>query len=177
MNVSILKTRKRSLNLRRFLFQTAPGSGAEPGFPPLTEADDLGADSRSPLPVFATRRGLGTAETEGPDCAAAEPAAGLFSPSFEVAVPVAPLAARNVLFTVTALKVVGFLTADVALALPLSSTWSFGFSPLGASVSEPLILGAAEVDCTVLSFSNLSPSIVGASPFTGGGGEMEGTSC
>lgn len=170
------KKAKRLIHLRLFLFHTALGSGAEPGFTPLAEADERGAESRSPLPVFATRRGLGVADTEGPAWTAAEPATDLFSPNFDGAVPVAPFDARNVLFTVTALKDVGFLTIEAVLTWPLSSTRSFELSPLEASVSEPpLILAAAEVDCTAPPPSPLSPSMEEASPLIGGG-EIEGTS-
>lgn len=92
------------------MFHTALGSGADAGFPPFTP-DDRGPESRVPLPVFATNRGL---DADG----VADPGGGVLEPdfdlslTFEVLVGVAALDARKVLLTETALKVAGFLTDD-----------------------------------------------------------------
>jgi hypothetical protein len=99
-------------NVRLFLFHTALASGAAPAFPPFPVEDDRGAESRRPLPVFATKRGLGAARVE--DVCAGVLGAGL-SPGFG-AVEVAPFAARKVLFTETGLKEVNFLIVDAVRA-------------------------------------------------------------
>jgi hypothetical protein len=102
-------------NLRRFLFHTALASGAPPGFPPLAALAARGVESRRPLPLFATNRGF-CAEDEADKVAGVEvEAAGPFSPSFEGAAAVEAFDARKVLFTETALKEVGLLTAEADL--------------------------------------------------------------
>jgi len=83
-----------------------------PPLPPFVAVEALGAESRSPLPDFATNRGLGAALLEeSPVGAVVEPAAPL-SPSFEGVAGVDPLAARNVLLTDTGLKDANFFTVD-----------------------------------------------------------------
>ena len=79
-----------------------------PAFPPFPAEEDRGTESRKLLPVFAINRGLGAARVEGV-CAGAL-VAGL-SPGFGVVV--APLAARNVLFTDTGLKDANFFIVEV----------------------------------------------------------------
>lgn len=69
--------------------------------------------------------------------------AGALSPGFAGA---APLAARNVLFTDTGLKEVGFLTVEVLRVWPFSSPVPFEVSAFAASVSDPpLTLTSAEL--------------------------------
>lgn len=124
-----------------------------------------GVESRRLLPVFATRRGLGVEEAEGATGSEAEPEAAL-SPGFEGP---APLAARNVLFTETALKEVSFLTVEVLRTWPFSSPWPFDVSAFEVSVSDPpLTLTSAELMiASVRSDSNLDSSFA-YSPFTRG---------
>jgi len=80
--------------------------------PPFAAAEVRGAESRRPLPDFATSRGLVAAVVEGPVWATADPA-GPLSPGFEGVAVVAPLAARKVLLTDTGLKDASFFTVDV----------------------------------------------------------------
>lgn len=107
----------RECYIRLFLFHTAFASGAAPAFPPFGVVAVRGAESRRPLPDFATSRGLGVEDVRGAAGSEVEPVAPL-SPSFT---GVAPLAARKVLLTDTALKVVGFLTVEVVRKWPFSS--------------------------------------------------------
>lgn len=99
------------MNLRLFLFQTAPGSGVEAGLAPLTTDENLGVESLVPVPVLATRRGRD-------DDNALDPGGGVFEPVAGLSIGLAatplglPFEARNVLFTDTALKVAGFLTVE-----------------------------------------------------------------
>lgn len=83
--------------------------------PPFPAEDDRGVESRRPLPVFATSRGLGAARVDGPICAVVALVAGL-SPSFEGVAEVAPFAARKVLLTDTGLNDVNFFTLDAVRA-------------------------------------------------------------
>jgi hypothetical protein len=83
--------------------------------PPFPAEDDRGVESRRPLPVLATNRGLGAARFVGPACAVVVLVAGL-SPSFEGVAEVAPLAARKVLLTDTGLNEAGFFTVDAVRA-------------------------------------------------------------
>jgi len=92
-----------------FLFHTALASGAPPAFPPFAAVEERGPASRRTLPDFATSRGLRVELAEGPVGAVADPDAG-FSPSFDGAAGVVPLAARNVLLTETGLKEANFFT-------------------------------------------------------------------
>lgn len=105
------RTQLLCLHLRRFLFHTALASGVDPIFPPFAAAEVRGAESLRPEPVFATRRGLGADKVKGAAGSAAEPATP-FSPGFAVTVPVAPLAAKKVLLTETALNDFGLLTVE-----------------------------------------------------------------
>lgn len=107
-------------DLRRFLFHTAFPSGATPDFPLATD-ENLGTESRMPLPVFATSLGFeaDSADPPGSDELSAWPEDAL-SPILDATVPAAPLAARKVLLTETALKVAGFLTVDDVLPCPFS---------------------------------------------------------
>lgn len=151
--------------IRLFLFQTAFPSGAEPEVPPFAAANVRGLESRRPLPVFATRRGLGP-----PRAAAGAATVGVlmapFSPAL-IGVPVVtPFAARKVLLTETALKVVGFLMVDAVRVWPRPSTDAFDVSGLVPSVSDPpLTLTSAEL--TVPSTRSVSDLISSplASPF------------
>jgi len=99
--------------LRRFLFQTAFGSGAVAGRPPLTA--NLGMESRLPVPVFAISRGLVVEKVDVDVCAVRLAIVEGLSPILAVEGLEAPFADRKVLLTETALKVVGFLTEDVLL--------------------------------------------------------------
>lgn len=99
------------LDLRLFLFHTTLGSGAAAGFLPLMEEENFGALSLVPLPVLATSRGREAVNAAAPGGGVLEPDRG-FSLVFELALAAFPLAARKVLFTETALNVVGFLTED-----------------------------------------------------------------
>ena len=102
---------KSHADIRLFLFHTALASGAEAGFPPFAP-DNRGPESRVPLPVFATNRGL---DADG----VPEPGGGVLEPDFDLSLTfvvlegIAALDARKVLLTETALKVAGFLTDDV----------------------------------------------------------------
>jgi hypothetical protein len=104
-------------HIRLFLFQTAFPSGAAPEPPPFAAAEVRGLESRRLLPVFATSRGLGPPRTAG-----GELVAGVltvpFSPALAIVPPAAPFAARKVLLTETALKVVGFLRVDAVRVWP-----------------------------------------------------------
>jgi hypothetical protein len=154
------------------LFHTAFASGAAPGFPPFAAVEVRGAESRRPLPDFATNRGL-AAVLKAPGWAAAAVAA--LSPSFEGVAGVAPFAARKVLLTDTGLNDVGFFTADAVRTWPFSSPAVFEVSAFDASVSDPpLTLTSVELtNDSTLSVSGLSSSL-SALPFTRGA--SEGTS-
>lgn len=80
--------------------------------PPLAAVDVLGAESRSPLPDFATKRGLGAALIEERPAGAAVDPAAPFSPNLAGAGGVAPFAARKVLLTETGLNEANFFTVD-----------------------------------------------------------------
>jgi hypothetical protein len=100
-------------NLRLFLFHTALASGAPPGFPPFAVVESRGVASRSPLPDFATNRGLGVDEVEAVKVVGAvAETVGPLSPTFDGTTVVEAFDAKNVLFTETALKEVGFFTAE-----------------------------------------------------------------
>lgn len=133
------------LDVRLFLFHTALGSGAEAGFPPFTP-DNRGPESRAPLPIFATNRGLGADSVAEPWWGGVlEPVFDL-SATFVVLIGVAALDARKVLLTETALKVAGFLTDDPVRPWLLSPSLSFELSARDASVSDPpLALASAEL--------------------------------
>lgn len=131
-------------DIRLFLFQTALASGVEPAFPPLAVVALRGAESRKPLPDFATNLGLAPVLVEGPTWVVVDGAVPL-SPSFEGAAAVAPLAARKVLFTETGLKDANFFTVDAERTWPFSSP-RFLVSAFEASVSDPpLTLTSAEL--------------------------------
>lgn len=131
---------------RRFLFQTTLGSGAVAGFPPLTAEENRGAESRAPLPVFATSRGRETESVADPGGGVLVPVVG-FSPALETVLPGAALAAKNVLFTETALNVAGFLAAaEPVRPWLLSPSLCLAQSEREASVSDPpLTLASAEL--------------------------------
>ena len=98
--------------LRRFLFHTALGSGAEPAFPPLA-MDDL---ETRPLPTLATNLGRGVeVPVDGVEERPGAVVAG-FSASFAGAVGGVPFVVRKVLLTLMDLKEIGFLTAEAARA-------------------------------------------------------------
>lgn len=99
------------MDLRLFLFQTAPGSGVEAGLAPLITEENRGAVSLVPVPVLAIRRGRDDDKELDPGGGVFEPVAGLSTGL--AATPLALLfEARNVLFTDTALKVAGFLADE-----------------------------------------------------------------
>jgi len=91
--------------------------------------------------------------------------APVLSPALAGVAPVAPFAARNVLFTETALNDMGFLTVEEVRTWP--STADFDFI---ASLSDPpLTLTSAEVTATsatsgfgVVDRSSLASSLTGA---------------
>lgn len=155
--------------LRLFLFHTALGSGAVP-LPPLRPAEDL---EISPDGALAIRRGLAAARDALPGVDAPDPAADLSFP-FKGAFVEAPLAARKVLLTETALKEVGFLTDDEVRPCPFSSGLSFDRE---ASVSDPpLMLTSAEFTrsstmSAICLFSISFVAVLAASPFTYGWSE------
>jgi hypothetical protein len=149
------------VDLRRFLFHTALASGVPPTFPPFAAAEVRGVESLRPLPDFATSRGLGADKDKG--AAGTEPTTPL-SPGLAKVVPVEPLAARNVLFTETALNDFG-LTVEADRPWPFSSVWLFEVSAFVASVSDPpLTLTSAELTTpSPPSLSGLSASLLKSS--------------
>jgi hypothetical protein len=139
MSVKELYLSIHSKYIRLFLFQTAFPSGA--AFPPFAEVELLMLDWPKPLPDFATRRGFETFDVEGARGVIVDPAAPL-SPTFIGVAPAAPLAAKNVLLTETALK--DFLTVEELRVWPSPCVFDFM-----ASVSEPpFTLTSADVAAT-----------------------------
>lgn len=127
-------------NVRLFLFHTTFGSGADASFPPLTSEELRGPEPWAP--VFATRRGLAVK--------VADPGGGVLdigrdlSVIFAVEMGAAAFEARNVLLTLTALKVAGFLGAEEFRPCPLSLA-SFCCSACEGSVSEPPLVTSGEL--------------------------------
>src|SRR5688500_3735348 len=80
-------------SLRRFLFQTAFGSGAAAGRPPFTA--NLGIESRLPVPVFAISRGRLADRLEVEVCAVRPVMVVLLSPILDREGLDDPFAARN----------------------------------------------------------------------------------
>lgn len=159
------------LDIRRFLFQTTLGSGAEGGFPPLTTDENRGAASRIPAPAFATNRGRDADKVVDPGGGVLEPVAGL-SLVLETVLLGLAFDARNVLLTETALNVAGFLAEDAVRPWPLSPSF-FAQSVREASVSDPpLTLTSAELSCSstlVMRLFEMSSIVVARLPFTVGG--------
>lgn len=110
------------------MFHTAFPSGAPPELPPAPGPVKRHDDESNPLPDLATRRGLDTRVLEVVVGEAEAPAP--LSPFFGAVELVAPLAAKNFLFTDTALKEIGFLAVEDVRICP---------SPfvLSASLSDP----------------------------------------
>jgi hypothetical protein len=99
--------------IRRFLFQTAFGSGAAAGRPPFMP--NLGIESLLPVPVFAMSRGLVADRLKVEACVTRLAIVEGFSPTLGTEGIDTPFVARKVLLTETALKVAGFLAEDVLL--------------------------------------------------------------
>lgn len=128
-------------HVRRFLFQTAFGSGTDPVLPPFMAAK-RGIESRA-APVLATSRGRDADRAADPGGGVLDPPIGR-SIGFEATLELLALAARKVLLTETALKVAGFLAAEPVRLWLLSPSFA-----LEASVSDPpLTLTSVECNCS-----------------------------
>ena len=127
-----------------FLFHTAFPSGAPLELPPALEPPRRDEDESNPLPDFATRRGFETRVLEVGVGEAEAPAP--LSPFFAAVEAVAPLAARNFLFTDTLLKEIGFLAVEDVRTCPSAFA-------LSASLSDPP-LALPSVDGTPRSFGS-----------------------
>lgn len=135
-----MRNAAETVDVRRFLFQTAFASGA-PGLLPLTAK--RGSESLLPLPALATRRGREADSADGPGGGVFEPPMGR-SVTFEGMPELFALAARKVLLTETALKVAGFLAAE-----PVRLWLWFPSLARDASVSDPpLTLTSVECSCS-----------------------------
>lgn len=157
------------LHSRRFLFQTAFGSGTDAGFPPLAPDDDFAI---RPPPVLATSRGR--LEVSVPPGAGELVVAGAFSAVLDCVLGAELFALRKVLLTLTALKEAGFLTAEEPRPWLFASSLVLEASDLAASLSDPpLMLTSVEfTKSSTMSemclFSNSSVAEAAASPFTCG---------
>lgn len=108
-------------------------SGALPFLPPSPLADSLD-DETKPFPDFATSRGLLTFEAVEAGVTSGDTAPGV-APFLLVVEFAELLAARNFLFTDTALKVAGFLTVDELRTWPSELDFD-----LSASLSDPPLM-------------------------------------
>jgi hypothetical protein len=156
------------------LFQTVFESAAAADLFPFAPEEDF---EINPLPVFAINLGL-AAEVRLPDWVKFDvDVEVVFSVAFAGLLPVAPFAARNVLFTETGLKLVGFFTADEVRPWPFSSSLSLNASDFNASLSDPpLMLTSAEFTRSstmseICLFSISSEAALAASPFICGRSE------